>query len=210
MNLHEYQAKRLFAQYGVAVPNGTPAFSPQEAENAANALGGGRWVVKAQIHAGGRGKAGGVRLVESPAAIAQVAKELLGSRLATYQTGGAGLPVESVLVEEVSPIARELYLSCLVDRASERVIFMGSSEGGVDIEEVAAKTPEKILIQHVDPIAGLQAYQCREMAFAFGLAGEQINALTKIMQGLYRLLLDKDAKRGYLQQVPKGTMLLLY
>jgi len=195
MNLHEYQAKRLFAHYGVAVPNGTPAFSPEEAKNAATALGGGRWVVKAQIHAGGRGKAGGVKLVDSPEAAAQTAKELLGTSLATYQTGGVALPIHAVLVEEVSPIARELYLSVLVDRASERVLFMASSEGGVEIEEVAANTPEKILIQKVDPTAGLQDYQCREIAFGLGLEGTQIAALTKLMQGLYRLFLDKDASQ---------------
>lgn len=195
MNLHEYQAKRLFAHYGVAVPNGTPAFSPEEARNAAAALGGERWVVKAQIHAGGRGKAGGVKLVDSLAAVAETAQSMLGSSLATYQTGGVALPVNAVLVEEVSPIARELYLSVLVDRASERVLFMASSEGGVEIEEVAAKTPEKILIQKVDPIAGLQAYQCRDIAFGLGLEGGQINALTQFMQGLYTLFLDKDASQ---------------
>ena len=195
MNLHEYQAKRLFASYGVAVPAGTPAFTPEEARNAADELGGERWVVKAQIHAGGRGKAGGVKLLDSKDAVEQTASEMLGSSLATYQTGGVALPVHSVLVEEVSPIARELYLSILIDRASERVLFMASGEGGVDIEQVAAKTPEKILIQKVNPVAGLQDYQCREIAFGLGLEGSQINALTKLMQGLYRLFLDKDASQ---------------
>jgi len=195
MNLHEYQAKRLFASYGVAVPAGTPAFTPEEARNAANELGGERWVVKAQIHAGGRGKAGGVKLLDSKDAVEQTASEMLGSSLATYQTGGVALPVQAVLVEEVSPIARELYLSVLVDRGSERVLFMASGEGGVDIEQVAAKTPEKILIQKVNPVAGLQDYQCREIAFGLGLEGSQINALTKLMQGLYRLFLDKDASQ---------------
>ena len=195
MNLHEYQAKRLFASYGVAVPAGTPAFTPEEARNAADELGGERWVVKAQIHAGGRGKAGGVKLLDSKDAVEQTASEMLGSSLATYQTGGVALPVHSVLVEEVSPIARELYLSVLIDRASERVLFMASGEGGVDIEQVAAKTPEKILIQKVNPVAGLQDYQCREIAFGLGLEGNQINAMTKLMQGLYRLFLDKDASQ---------------
>ena len=195
MNLHEYQAKRLFASYGVAVPAGTPAFTPEEARNAADELGGERWVVKAQIHAGGRGKAGGVKLLNSKDAVEQTASEMLGSSLATYQTGGVALPVHSVLVEEVSPIARELYLSVLVDRGSERVLFMASGEGGVDIEQVAAKTPEKILIQKVNPAAGLQDYQCREIAFGLGLEGNQINAMTKLMQGLYRLFLDKDASQ---------------
>ncbi|MFM8330280.1 MAG: ADP-forming succinate--CoA ligase subunit beta [Candidatus Methylumidiphilus sp.] len=195
MNLHEYQAKRLFAEYGVAVPHGTPAFSAEEAASAAAALGGGRWVVKAQIHAGGRGKAGGVKLVDSPEAVAETAQAMLGSSLATYQTGGVALPIQSVLVEEVSPIARELYLSILVDRASERVLFMASSEGGVEIEEVAAHTPEKILIQKVDPAAGLQDYQCREIAFGMGLEGKQVNALAKLMHGLYGLLIAKDASQ---------------
>jgi len=195
MNLHEYQAKSLFAQYGVAIPQGLPAFSAQEAQDAAQKLGGGRWVVKAQIHAGGRGKAGGVKLVDSHEAVAETAKELIGGSLATYQTGGVKLPIHAVLVEEVSPIARELYLSILVDRASERVLFMASSEGGVDIEEVAANTPEKILIQKVDPAAGLQDYQCREIAFGMGLEGGQVNALAKLMHGLYRLFLDKDASQ---------------
>ena len=195
MNLHEYQAKRLFASYGVATPNGIPAFTPEEACSVAAGLGGGRWVVKAQIHAGGRGKAGGVKLVDSTEAVAETAAVMLGSSLATYQTGGVALPIQAVLVEEVSPIARELYLSVLVDRASERVLFMASSEGGVEIEEVAAHTPEKILIQKVDPVAGLQAYQCREIAFGLGLEGAQINALTQFMQGLYTLFIDKDASQ---------------
>ena len=195
MNLHEYQAKRLFASYGVATPNGIPAFTPEEARSVAAGLGGGRWVVKAQIHAGGRGKAGGVKLVDSTEAVAETAAVMLGSSLATYQTGGVALPIQAVLVEEVSPIARELYLSVLVDRASERVLFMASSEGGVEIEEVAAHTPEKILIQKVDPVAGLQAYQCREIAFGLGLEGAQINALTQFMQGLYTLFIDKDASQ---------------
>ena len=195
MNLHEYQAKRLFASYGVATPNGIPAFTPEEACSVAAGLGGGRWVVKAQIHAGGRGKAGGVKLVDSTEAVAETAAVMLGSSLATYQTGGVALPIQAVLVEEVSPIARELYLSVLVDRASERVLFMASSEGGVEIEEVATHTPEKILIQKVDPVAGLQAYQCREIAFGLGLEGAQINALTQFMQGLYTLFIDKDASQ---------------
>jgi succinyl-CoA synthetase beta subunit len=193
MNLHEYQAKRLFQEYGVAVPRGLPAVTAQQAQEAALNLGGERWVVKAQVHAGGRGKAGGVKLVDSPAAAAQAAEAMFGTRLHTHQTGPAGLPVHTVLVEEVRPIARELYLSCLVDRASERVLFMASAAGGMDIEEVAATTPEKILTVKVDPTSGLQAYQCRQLAFGLGLEGPQINALTAIMQGLYRLFLDKDA-----------------
>jgi len=195
MNLHEYQAKSLFRSYGIAVPHGKPAFSEQDAREAAEALGGQRWVVKAQIHAGGRGKAGGVKVADGVDAVGQAAGALLGCRLATAQTGGQGLPVAAVLVEEVRPIARELYLSCLVDRASERVRFMASSAGGMDIEAVAAQAPEKILTCKVDPAAGLQAYQCREIAFGMDLAGDQVNGLVKIMQGMYRLLLDKDASQ---------------
>lgn len=193
MNLHEYQAKRLFQEYGVAVPRGVPAASAHHAQEAALSLGGERWVIKAQVHAGGRGKAGGVKLVDSPEAAAQAAQAMLGTRLHTHQTGPGGLPVHTVLVEEVRPIVRELYLSCLVDRASERVLYMASAAGGMDIEEVAATTPEKILTIKVDPAAGLQAYQCRQLAFGLGLEGPQINALATIMQGLYKLFLDKDA-----------------
>jgi succinyl-CoA synthetase beta subunit len=193
MNLHEYQAKRLFQEFGVPTPRGLPAITAEQAQEAALALGGERWVVKAQVHAGGRGKGGGVKLVDSPKAVAEVADQLIGSRLHTHQTGPEGLPVNAVLVEEVRPIVRELYLSCLVDRASERVLFMASAAGGMDIEEVAAKTPEQILTLKVDPAAGLQAYQCRELAFGMGLDSKQANALTAVMQGLYRLFLEKDA-----------------
>lgn len=192
MNLHEYQAKHLFSSYGLPVPRGTPAFSEREAVEAATALGGGQWVVKAQVHAGGRGKAGGVKLVGSVDAVGASAGQLLGSRLVTAQTGSAGLPVNAVLIEEVRPIARELYLSAVVDRSSARVLFLASSAGGMDIEEVAAQHPEKILSLTVDPAAGLQAYQCREIGFALGLRGDQVNALTKIMNGMYRLFLGKD------------------
>ncbi|BBA35193.1 succinyl-CoA synthetase subunit beta [Methylocaldum marinum] len=192
MNLHEYQAKQLFASYGLPVPRGKPAFSEREAAEAATSLGGERWVVKAQVHAGGRGKAGGVKLVDSVDAVGTAAGQLLGSRLVTAQTGSAGLPVNAVLVEEVRPIARELYLSVVVDRASARVLFLASAAGGMEIEEVAAQHPEQILSLTVDPAAGLQAYQCREIGFGLGLRGEQVNALTKIVSGMYRLFLDKD------------------
>jgi succinyl-CoA synthetase beta subunit len=195
MNLHEYQAKRLFADYGIAVPRGISCDSPQQASDATAALGGERWVVKAQVHAGGRGKAGGVKLVSSSDEAFQVASQLLGRRLATHQTGPGGLPIHAVLVEEVRPIACELYLSCVVDRATERVLFMASSAGGMDIEEVAATQPEKILTCRVDPAAGLQPFQCREFAFGMGLAGDQVQALTRIMQGIYRLFLDKDCSQ---------------
>ena len=192
MNLHEYQAKQLFAAYGIAVPRGRPASTGPAAAAAAQELGGARWVVKAQVHSGGRGKAGGVILVDSPAEAKAAAGRLLGARLVTHQSGGAGLPVDTVLVEEVRGLARELYLSALVDRGSARVIFMASAAGGMDIEAVAAETPDQILTCQVDPAAGLQAYQARELAFALGLAGEQIAALSGTMTAMYRLLLDKD------------------
>jgi len=195
MNLHEYQAKQLFASCGIAVPSGIPCFTPTDAAKAAAQLGGAQWVVKAQVHAGGRGKAGGVQLVNSADEAREAAGRLLGSRLATIQTGPEGLPVHAVLVEEVHPIERELYLSCLVDRASERVLFMASASGGMDIEEVAASHPEQILTCKVDPAAELQPYQCRDFAFALGLAGDQVAALTRIMQGMYRLFLDKDCSQ---------------
>ncbi len=192
MNLHEYQAKQLFAAYGIAVPRGRPASTGPAAAAAAQELGGARWVVKAQVHSGGRGKAGGVILVDSPAEAKAAAGRLLGARLVTHQSGGAGLPVDTVLVEEVRGLARELYLSALVDRGSARVIFMASAAGGMDIEAVAAETPDQILTCQVDPAAGLQAYQARELAFALGLAGEQVAALSGIMTAMYQLLLDKD------------------
>ncbi|MGY6217038.1 ADP-forming succinate--CoA ligase subunit beta [Methylolobus aquaticus] len=192
MNLHEYQSKALFADYGIDVPRGQVAFSAEQACAAATALGGDRWVLKAQSHTGGRGKAGGVRVVEGLDSVAAVASELLGMRLVTHQTGPAGLPVSGVLVEEVRPIARELYLSALVDRASARILFIASEQGGMDIEAVAAEQPEAILTCSVDPVVGLQAYQTRDLAFAMKLQGAQVAALGRIMQGLYRLLLDKD------------------
>jgi succinyl-CoA synthetase beta subunit len=192
MNLHEYQAKQLFAHYGIPVPAGTPAFSGHEAAQAASALGGKGWVVKAQVHTGGRGKAGGVILADSTAAVEAATEKLLGTRLVTIQTGPGGLPIDAVLVEEVRPIARELYLSAVVDRGTARVLFMASADGGMDIEEVAAKTPERILTCTADPAAGIQPYQCREIGFAMGLEGEQLTALTRIMAGMYTLVMDKD------------------
>jgi succinyl-CoA synthetase beta subunit len=193
MNLHEYQAKGVFAQYGIPVPQGQVACSVTEAEHAAQALGGERWVVKAQVHAGGRGKAGGVKLVKSIAELKSEADRLLGSRLVTHQSGAEGQPINQLLIEGVSDIARELYLSVVVDRARRRVVFMASTEGGMDIEEVAAKTPEKIVSVAVDPIVGLQAYQTRQVAFALGLEGTQVRELGTIMMGLYKLFTERDA-----------------
>jgi succinyl-CoA synthetase beta subunit len=192
MNLHEYQAKQLFADYGIAVPHGEVADSPKAAQAAAGRIPGNRWVVKAQVHAGGRGKAGGVKLVDSPEAVAQAAEAMLGKRLVTYQTNADGQPVNSVLVEEVSQIARELYLGAVVDRASQRVVFMASTEGGVEIEKVAAETPEKILTTAINPIVGVQPYQCRQFAFGLGLTGDQIKQFTTLMTGLARMFVDCD------------------
>ncbi len=193
MNLHEYQAKGVFAEYGIPVPQGRVAGSVTEAEHAAQELGGERWVVKAQVHAGGRGKAGGVKLVSSMVELKSEADRLLGSRLVTHQSGADGQPINEVLVEGVSDIARELYLSVVVDRGCRRVVFMASTEGGMDIEEVAASTPEKIITVAVDPVVGLSAYQTRQVAFALGLEGTQVRELGAIMMSLYKLFTERDA-----------------
>ncbi len=185
MNLHEYQAKSVLAKFGVPVPRGKVAQSVGEVVEAAQALGGSVWAIKAQIHAGGRGKAGGVKLVKSREELEATAKKLLGTRLVTHQTGPGGQPVEKLYVEAPSEIARELYLACLTDRPSERVVFIASAEGGMDIEEVAAKHPEKILKTVIEPSIGLQAYQCREVGFALGLDEKQGAQLTRLMMALY-------------------------
>jgi succinyl-CoA synthetase beta subunit len=192
MNLHEYQSKQLFAQYGIPVSPGQLARTVPEALEAAKTLGGAEWVVKAQVHAGGRGKAGGVKYVRSVAELEQFAAGLLGARLVTHQTTAHGQPVNCLWLEQPCVIARELYLGAVIDRKQQRVAFMASAMGGVDIEEVAAKHPDKILTAFVDPVAGLQAYQCRQFAFDLGLRDRQVGALTKIMTGLYRLFTDKD------------------
>lgn len=175
------------------VPRGKPARTPEEAEAVAKELGGKLWVVKAQVHAGGRGKAGGVKLCKTPEEAAEAARQMIGTTLVTHQTGPEGLPVEKVIVEAGSDIARELYLSVVVDRASERVVFMASSEGGMDIEEVAAQTPEKIFKVAVNPAAGLQGYQVRKLGFGLGITKEQMRDFTKVVQGLYDLFVSKDA-----------------
>jgi len=192
MNLHEYQSKQLFAEYGIPVPSGRIARTPEEAAAAARELGGGVWVVKAQVHAGGRGKAGGVKLCKSPEETRSAAAGMLGSRLKTKQTVAEGLPINLVYVESGSQIARELYLSLLLNRDRSRIAFVASEAGGMNIEEVAATNPEKILRVDVDPAAGLQPYQCRELAFGLGLKGEQVKQFEKIARGLYQLYLDKD------------------
>ena len=192
MNFHEYQAKQLFAEYGIPVPPGKIATTPAEAAEAARALGGDEWVVKAQIHAGGRGKAGGVKLVKSIDEAKAAAAKMLGTKMATYQSGGRALPVNVVLITEATDIAKELYLSVLVDRASKSVAFIASARGGVDIEQVARENPEDIHTLEVNFVQGLQPYQCRKLAFAMGLNAKQATQLTKIMLGLYRLFNDKD------------------
>jgi len=194
MNLHEYQAKQLFSEYGIPVPRGIPAADAAAAAEAARSLGGGLWVVKAQVHAGGRGKAGGVKLCRTPEEVESAARGMLGKRLHTHQTGPEGLPINTLLVETGSEIARELYLSVLVDRNREQVVFMGSAAGGMDIEEVAAKTPEKIFRVWVHPAAGLQPNQVRELAFGLGLTSkEHMAAFGKIAEALYKLFMERDA-----------------
>jgi succinyl-CoA synthetase beta subunit len=192
MNLHEYQGKQLFAEYGLPVSKGVAAESVAEAVAAAATIGGNRWVVKAQVHAGGRGKAGGVKLVESPEEIRAFAEKWLGQRLVTYQTDAGGQPVSRILVETCTDIARELYLGAVVDRASRRIVFMASTEGGVEIEKVAHDTPEKILKATIDPLTGAQPYQARELAFKLGLSGAQIGQFSNIFLGLAKLFKDKD------------------
>ncbi|MFT5225714.1 MAG: succinyl-CoA synthetase beta subunit [Polaribacter sp.] len=192
MNLHEYQAKELFRQYGISVPNGKVAFSVHEAIDAAKSLNGDRVIVKAQVHAGGRGKAGGVKLVDSPEEAGEFARALLGTNLVTFQTDANGQPINRVLVEETCDIANELYLGVVLDRALRRVVIMASTEGGVEIEKVAEETPEKILKATINPMTGVMPYQCRELAFGLGLRGDQIKQFTKLLTGLGKLVVDKD------------------
>jgi succinyl-CoA synthetase beta subunit len=192
MNFHEYQAKDLFAGYGIPVPAGLVAKTPAEAVAAAKELGGDMWVVKAQVHAGGRGKAGGVKLVRDLETVRAEAERMLNMKISTYQTGGRALPVDSVLIAEATDIESELYLSALIDRVNCCVTFMGSAAGGVDIEQVAANTPEKIVTVEVDNTAGFQPYQARQMGFGMGLSAKHVKQLGQIMQALYRLFVEKD------------------
>ncbi|MDX1796234.1 MAG: ADP-forming succinate--CoA ligase subunit beta [Hydrogenovibrio sp.] len=192
MNLHEYQAKSLFSEYRIPVPKGVMISGMAQLDAALNQIEGDQWVVKAQIHAGARGKAGGVKLVSSKEEAHQVAEQLLGSSLATIQTAGKALPIHSLLIEQTLDIREELYLSLLVDRVTRTHTFIISAAGGMDIEAVAEATPEKILTVHVDPVVGLMPYQCREVGFALGLSGDAFKQLSAVMQGLYRLALDKD------------------
>jgi succinyl-CoA synthetase beta subunit len=192
MNFHEYQAKELFAEYGIPVPAGRIARTPDEAAEAATALGGTQWVVKAQIHAGGRGKAGGVKLVRTPELAKQAAAAMLGNGMVTYQSGGRALPVDVVLISEANDILKELYLSVLVDRSSKSISYIASADGGVEIEKTAEENPDAIQLLEVNFVQGLQPYQCRKMGFALGLSNKQVGQLTKIMMGLYRLFNDFD------------------
>ncbi|MEQ3692852.1 MAG: ADP-forming succinate--CoA ligase subunit beta [Alcanivorax sp.] len=192
MNLHEYQGKQLFAQYGLPVSTGVAAKTAEEAAAATDTIGGDRWVVKAQVHAGGRGKAGGVKLVTSKDEITEFANQWLGKNLVTYQTDENGQPVSRILVESCTDIDQELYLGAVVDRSSRRVVFMASTEGGVEIEKVAHETPEKILKAEIDPLVGAQPYQGRELAFKLGLEGKQVSQFVKIFLGLSKLFHDKD------------------
>ena len=192
MNLHEFQAKQLLQRYGLAVPIGQVVQSAEGAASATKEIAGCAWVVKAQVHAGGRGKAGGVKIVKSANEAQSVAHDLLGKQLVTYQNAPDGQPVHRLLVEQTLPIAREIYLSLLVDRSLERVVMVASSAGGMDIEEIAAKTPEKILQEVCDPLNGLVDYQARNLAFALDLVGDQISAFTKLAKGLYKLFKEND------------------
>jgi succinyl-CoA synthetase beta subunit len=192
MNIHEYQAKQLFSKYGIAVPVGHYASSPEEAKQKAQLLGGKAWMIKAQVHAGGRGKAGGVKRATSLDEVVAIAANLIGHRLVTHQSGPNGQAIHAVLVETPSNIARELYLSFVIDRSIGRVAIIASTEGGMDIEQVAADTPDKIITKSIDPIVGIQAYQCREIGFALGLDTNQIKQLSVILTNLYRLFMEKD------------------
>ena len=192
MNLHEYQGKQLFKEYGLPVSEGYAAETPQAAVEAADRIGGTEWVVKCQVHAGGRGKAGGVKLVKDKADIRAFAENWLGKNLVTYQTDEKGQPVSKILVETCTDIAQELYLGAVVDRTSRRIIFMASTEGGVEIETVAEQTPEKILKAEIDPLVGPQPFQARDIAFKLGLAGVQIRQFTTIFMGLAKMFEDLD------------------
>ncbi len=193
MNLHEYQAKEIFSGYGIPVPKGRVASTAEEAVSAARELGGSLWVVKAQVHAGGRGKAGGVKLAKDLDAVRAAATAMLGRHLVTRQTGAEGLPVNQVYVESGSQIAREMYLSLVLNRERGQIAFIASAAGGMDIEEVAAHSPDKIITVNIHPAAGLQGFQCRQLAFGLGFAGSQLEEFARLAQALYRLYLEKDA-----------------
>lgn len=192
MNLHEYQAKELFAKYGVAVPTNCVVNNVEEADKAIDSLDSSRYVVKAQVHAGGRGKAGGVKITDSKQDALAAVKAMLGTNLVTFQTDANGQPVNQVLIETPCDIERELYLGAVIDRSLQRVVIMASTEGGMDIEKVAEETPEKILKSPIHPLVGLQPYQCRQLGFGLGLQGDQIKQFSKILSGLMKLFHEKD------------------
>ncbi|MGA0938244.1 MAG: ADP-forming succinate--CoA ligase subunit beta [Litorivicinaceae bacterium] len=192
MNLHEYQGKALFREYGLPVSSGVACDTTDEVLAAAKQIGGDMWVVKAQVHAGGRGKAGGVKLVKTEAEIREFCDRLIGTRLVTYQTDAHGQPVSKILIESCTDIANELYLGAVVDRSTRRIVFMASTEGGVEIEKVAEETPEKILKAAIDPLVGPQPYQARQMGFKLGLNATQLKQFTKIFMGLAKLFDEKD------------------
>ena len=192
MNLHEYQAKKLLKEYGVPVPANEVVWDVETAVEAAINIGGNRWVVKAQVHAGGRGKAGGVKIVNNKDDLRNAVIELLGKRLVTYQTDEHGQPINQILIEAPCDIAKELYLGAVIDRASQRIVFMASTEGGVEIEEVAHKNPEKIIKASVDPVVGLLPYQCREIFFKLSLPESLMRDFTNLMMGIYKLFVEKD------------------
>lgn len=193
MNVHEYQAKDLLKSYGVPVPAGGIAFNPQQAAQIAEQIGGERWVVKAQIHAGGRGKAGGIKVAGTIDEVIKAADNLIGTDLITHQTGPKGSHVQKVWVEQASNIQKEFYLGFVIDRGTQRIILVASGEGGMDIEEVAKNTPEKIAREIIDPAIGLQDFQCRKVAAAIGIKGKLINQATRLMKSVYRCMRDKDA-----------------
>jgi len=192
MKIHEYQAKQLLAQYGVPIPKGGVARTAKEVRKIAEEVGG-PVAIKAQIYAGGRGKAGGIKVANTPVEAEEAAKSLLGKRLITHQTGPEGLPVNAVLVEELAPTERELYVGVLIDSAESMPLMIASAAGGVDIEEVAAKSPEKILQEHIDPVTGMRPYQARKLAYGLNLAPDQIQAAIQIMTGMYKLFMEKDS-----------------
>jgi succinyl-CoA synthetase beta subunit len=192
MNLHEYQGKALFREYGLPVSSGVACDTTDEVLAAAKQIGGDMWVVKAQVHAGGRGKAGGVKLVKTEAEIREFCDRLIGTRLVTYQTDAHGQPVSKILIESCTDIANELYLGAVVDRSTRRIVFMASTEGGVEIEKVAEETPEKILKAAIDPLVGPQPYQARQMGFKLGLNATQLKQFTQIFMGLAKLFDEKD------------------
>ncbi len=192
MNLHEYQAKQVFSSYGLPVPNSQVVTTVEEVDNALTQLDGDRFVVKAQVHAGGRGKAGGVKLLDNAEDIHLAVKTMLGSNLVTYQTDDKGQPVNKVLIEEVSTIQRELYLGAVIDRSSRRVVIMASTEGGMEIEKVAANSPEKILKISINPVTGLQPFQARELAFGLSLQGDEIKQFVKLLASFSKMFVEKD------------------